>query len=161
LPGAGEGHWFTFTARMPSSKATQLRIVPAKVKDATRPKRLAVINAQGAWHVDVPDSAKDAPGTGYVADLPTPLEGCITGVIESTYAPNGTTAFAELEVFGEAERSGGGDAIFARVVAAGGEGAKSAAQTLARRGAGAVAAIDTELAKATDSAARGRLVRAL
>jgi hypothetical protein len=161
LAGAGEGHFFTFKARTRGTKASQVRIVPAKVKGANRPQRIAVVSAQGAWHIDIPDSAKDAAGTGYVADLPAPIADCVTIVIESTYGTNGVTAFSELEVFGEGERSGGGDASLAQVIASGGDGAKAAAQALARRGAPGVAAIEAELAKTSDGAARGRLVRAL
>src|SRR5690606_20220440 len=53
-----------------------------------------------------------------------------------------------------------GDAVLARVVAEGNDGATSAAQALARRGAAGAAALDAELARATDGATRGRLVRA-
>jgi hypothetical protein len=145
---------------MATSKATQVRIVTTRSRGVTnRLQRIGVASAQGAWHIDVPDSAKDA---AYVADLPAPLTGCVTLVIESTYgAPGGTTGIAELEVFGENERSGGGEAMFAQAVATGGDGAKAAAQALARRGAAGVAAIDTELAKTTDAGARSRLVLAL
>jgi hypothetical protein len=161
LAGAGEGHFFTFKARTRGSKAAQVRIVPAKVKNANRPQRIVVVSAQGAWRIELPDAAKDAAGTGYVADLPTPIADCVTLVIESTYGTTGTTAFAELEIFGEGERSGGGEASLAHVIATGGDGAKAAAQALARRGAAGAAAIEAELAKTTDAAVRSRLVRAL
>jgi hypothetical protein len=161
LAGAGEGHFFTFKARTRGSKAAQVRIVPAKIKNANRPQRIAVVSAQGAWRIELPDASKDPAGTSYVADLPTPIVDCVTLVIESTYGTTGTTAFTELEVFGEGERNGGGDASLAHVIAIGGDGAKAAAQALARRGAAGVTAIDAELMKTTDAAAAGRLVRAL
>ena len=161
LPGAGEGHFFTYVPRVQSVKAAEVRIVPAKPKGANRPQRIAVVSAQGAWRIDLPDAAKDAAGTAYVADLPVPITGCVTLVIESTYGTQGTTAFAELEVWGEGERSGGGDAALARTIAEGDDGARAAAQALARRGAAGVAALEAELAKAKDAAARSRIVRAL
>lgn len=160
LSSTGEGHFFTYIPRMATSRAAQVRIVTSKARGVTnRPQRIGVASAQGAWRIDIPDGAKDA---AYVADLPAPIAGCVTLVIESTYGPaNGTTGIAELEVFGENERSDGGEAVFAQAVAAGGDGAKAAAQALARRGAAGVAAIDAELAKTTDAGARNRLVLAL
>ncbi len=161
LPGAGEGHFFTFVPRMAGSQAAQLRIVPAKTKNANRPQRLGIVAAQGAWHVEIPDSAKDAPGTAYVAELPAPVAGCVTVVIESTYGSAGTTAFAELEIYGDHELGGGGDAMLAHAIAEGSDGASTAAQTLARRGAAGVTALEAELARTEDAGARTRLVRAL
>jgi hypothetical protein len=161
LAGAGEGHFFTYAARTAGTKASHVRIVPAKIKGANRPQRIGVATAQGAWHIDLPDSAKDAPGTAYVAELPTPIASCVTIVIESSYGGGGTTAFSELEVYGENELRGGGDAQLARVIAEGADGARSATQTLASRGAAGVVAIEAELAKTTNDKARARLVRAL
>ena len=161
LPGAGEGHFFTYMPRMAGAHAAHLRIVPAKLKHANRPQRLGVVAAQGAWHVEIPDSAKDAPGTAYVADLPAPIDGCVTVVIESTYGTAGSTAFAELEVYGADELGGGGDAMLAHAIAADSDGANAAARTLARRGGAGVTALEAELAKTTDAVARTRLVRAL
>lgn len=157
LAGAGEGHFFTYVPRVPSSKAAQVRVVTPKLKGGNRPQRLALVSAQGAWRIELPDAA----GTAFVADLPTPIAGCITLVIESTYGTQGTTAFSELQVWGEDERAGGGDAVFARVIAEGRDGARAAAQALARRGAAGVAALEAELARTTDAGARSRLVRAL
>ncbi|HTR52358.1 MAG TPA: HEAT repeat domain-containing protein [Kofleriaceae bacterium] len=154
---AGEGQFFTFEARADGAKAAQLRVV-AGPRGTNRPHRLAIVAAEGAWHVELPD---DATGAAYVADLPAPIAGCVTVVLESTYGPaKGTTAIAELEVYAEGERAGGGEAMLAAAVAAG-NGAASASQELARRGAAGVAAIDAELGKTTDAAARRRLVRAL
>ncbi len=165
---AGEGQFFTFTPRFAGAKAIQLRIVPGNPASAAtahtfdRPHRLGIVSAHGAWHVELPDAANDTLGTAYVADLPAPIDGCVSVVIESTYGPDrGTTAIAELEVFADGERIGGGEAALAQVVATGKDGATAASQALARRGAAGVAAIDTELAKATDAGTRTRLVRAL
>src|SRR5258706_456887 len=168
LPGsAGEGEFFTFERRVSQAKAVQLRIVAgntavAKQKPTNRPKRLAVVWAGGGAHVDLPDAANDALGTAYIADLPTPVDGCVTVILESMYGPpNGATAIAELEVFAEGERSGGGEALLAAVIAAGGDGERAAAQELARRGAAGAAAIDNELGRTQDSSSRRRLVHAL
>jgi hypothetical protein len=129
---------------------------------ANRLRRIAIVAAAGAWHIDLPDTAKDPAGTAYVAELPAPVAGCVTAVIESTYgAPNGATAIGELEVFAEGERTGGGEAALAKVIADGSDGARTAEQALARRGAAGVTALETELAHASDDATRGRLVHAL
>lgn len=158
---AGEGQFFTYVPRFAGARAAQLRVVPGAQKGANRPQRLAVVSATGAWRIDLPDAQKDPPNSAYVADLPTPVEGCVTVIIESTYGPaRGTTAIAELAVFAEGERAGGGDAALARVIAEGKDGATSAAQALARRGAAGVTALETELGRATDAAVRARLVRA-
>ncbi len=164
----GEGQFFTFVPRVGKLRATQLRVLPgnptsaATMSNFNRPRRLGVVWANGAVHVDLPDAAAEPLGTAYVADLPMPVEGCVTVVLESTYGkPNGTTAIAELEVFAEGERAGGGDTMLAAVVAAGSDGEEAAAQELARHGAAGAAAIDAELAKGPDTATRRRLVRAL
>jgi hypothetical protein len=165
---AGEGQFFTFEPRAASAAARQLRIVPgnpassAAMKRFNRPRRLAVVAASGAWRVELPDAAADPLGAAYVVDLPEPVTGCVTVILESTYgAPQGATAIAELEVFAEGERGGGGDALLAHVVAEGRAGATSAAAALARRGATGVAAIEAELAATRDAAARRRLIGAL
>jgi hypothetical protein len=165
---AGEGEFFTFERRIGKAKAAQLRVVPgdpssaAHMKAVNRPKRLGVVWAGGAAHVDLPDAAIDPLGTAYIADLPAPADSCVTVIVETTYGPpNGKTAIAELEVFAEGERSGGGEAMLAAVVAAGSDGEHAAAQALARRGAAGAVAIDGELGKAADDGARSRLVHAL
>jgi len=159
---AGEGEFFTFERRLAKAKAAQLRVVPAHEKNVNRPKRLGVVWAGGAAHVEVPDGAIDAPGTAYVVDLPAPIDGCVTVIVESTYGPqNGKTAIPELEVFAEGERNGGGETLLAAAVAAGSDGERAAAQELARRGAAGAAAIDAELSHTGDEAARRRLVHAL
>ncbi len=170
---AGEGQFFTFVPRFVGAKARQLRIVPGAQKGTNRPQRLGVVSSTGAWHVELPDAQKekDAANAAYIADLPSPVEGCITVIIESTYgSDHGTTAIAELAVYAEGERNAGattagtaatgGDMLLARVVAEGKDGATSAAQALSRRGAAGAAALEAELARANDAAARGRLVRA-
>ena len=163
----GEGQFFTFEPRAGGAKAAQIRIVPgnpqsaATLRASNRPRRIAVVAAQGAWHIDLPDAVNDPLGTAYVADLPAPITGCVSVVLESTYgSPSGTTTIAELEVFAEGERGGGGDAMLAAAVADD-KDAQSAGQELARRGATGVAALDAELAKSSDVKARHRLVRAL
>jgi hypothetical protein len=164
----GEGQFFTFEPRASDVRARQLRIVPGNpasrqtLRSFNRPQRIAVVAAHGAWRIDLPDAANDPPGSAYIIDLPEAVAGCVTVVLESTYgAAQGTTAIAELEVYADGERTGGGDALLARVVATGSAGATTAGATLARRGASGVAAIDGELGQATDPAARRRLVGAL
>jgi hypothetical protein len=162
LASDGEGQFFTFEPRSSTVRAAQIRIVPGNQKSANRLKRIAIVSASGAWHIDLPDGASDPPGTTYVAELPAPVAGCVTAIIESTYgAPNGATMIGELEVFAEGERTGGGEAALAKIVAAGAEGLRAAEQQLARSGAAGVAAIDAELQRTTDTSARGRLVHAL
>jgi hypothetical protein len=73
LASDGEGQFFTFESRAPTAKAAEIRIVPGG-KSFNRPRRIGVVAAHGAWHVDVPDGANDPVGTAYVADLPTPVE---------------------------------------------------------------------------------------
>ena len=42
-----------------------------------------------------------------MVDLPQPVAGCVTVILETTYGPpQGTTAIAELEVFADGERTG-------------------------------------------------------
>jgi hypothetical protein len=168
LASDGEGQWFTFEPRAAAMHATQLRIVPGNqasptaFKASNRPKRIAIVSATGAWHVDLPDGAADPLGTAYVADLPAPVAGCVTVVLETTYGPpSGTTMIGELEVFAEGERASGGEAALAKVVAAGADGLHAAEQQLAHTGAAGVTALDAELARATDAATRTRLVHAL
>ncbi|NVB83754.1 MAG: hypothetical protein HOV81_35595 [Kofleriaceae bacterium] len=157
----GEGQFFTYMPRSTTEPATQIRIVASTLKGANRIQRLGVVGAQGAFHVDVPDAHGARGATAYIADLPTPLTGCVTLVIESTYGPaNGATSIGELQVFAAGERSGGGETTLARLVAEGADGSMAATRSLAARGAAGAAAIDAELAKTTDAAARRRLVRA-
>ena len=157
----GAGQFFTFEPRSASAHAAQIRIV-AGPASANRLRRIAIVSGSGAWHVDLPDAAKDPAGTAYIADLPAPVGGCVTAIIESTYGdPKGATAIGELEVFAEGERTGGGETALAKVIAEGSDGARTAEQALARRGAAGVSAIEAELAHASDDATRGRLVHAL
>jgi hypothetical protein len=157
----GEGQFFTYMPRSTTEPATQIRIVASTLRGANRIQRLGVVGAQGAFHVDVPDAQGARGATAFIADLPTPLTGCVTIVIESTYGPaTGATSIGELQVFAAGERSGGGETTLARLVAAGADGSMAATRSLAGRGAAGAAAIDAELARTTDAAARRRLVRA-
>ena len=165
---AGEGQFFTFQPRVEGARAQQLRIVPgdpssaAAMRAHNRPRQLAVVSAQGAWRFELPDAANDPQKAAYVVDLPQPIGGCVTVVLESTYGrPQGATAIAELQVFAEGERAGGGEALLARAVAEGQGGSTNAAAALARRGAAAATALAAELARTTDAAARRRLVGSL
>ncbi|HEX2689591.1 MAG TPA: hypothetical protein VHN14_23395, partial [Kofleriaceae bacterium] len=148
----GEGQFFTFEPRAGNVRATQVRIVAgnpasrATLRGSNRPRKLAIVAAHGAWRVELPDAVNEPPGSAYLVDLPEPIAGCVTVILESTYGdPHGTTAIAELEVFGEGERAGGGDALLAHIVAEGSPGAIAAAAALARRGAQGAAAIDGAL----------------
>ncbi len=164
---AGEGQFFTFEPRLAGARARQIRIVPgnptstAALKAANRPRMLAIVTPANAWRVELPDAANDPLGTAYVIDLPQAVD-CVTVVLESTYGPSpGATEIAELEVFADGERAGGGEAMLAKAVAEGKDGATSAAAALARRGAAGAAAIDAEIAKTTDAVARRRLIAVL
>ena len=164
----GEGQFFTFEPRATNALARQLRIVPgnpaspATIRSFNRPHKIAVVAAHDAWRIELPDAANEPLGAAYVVDLPKPVAGCVTVILESTYgAPQGTTAIAELEVFADGERTGGGEALLAHVVAEGASGATTAAAALGQRGAQGAAAIEGELATATDPGARRRLIGAL
>ncbi|MDB4953446.1 MAG: lyase domain protein repeat-containing protein [Myxococcales bacterium] len=158
----GEGQFFTYEPRSTMVEATQIRIVAGDPQKSNRPRRLGVVAAHGAWHVELPDAATDPAGTAYIADLPAPIAGCISIVLESTYgAPTGTTAIGELEVFARDERTGGGEALLAHLIAEDKTAAQSVGAELARHPAAAATAIDGELAKTVDLDARGRLVHAL
>jgi len=164
----GEGQFFTFEPRAGNVLARQLRIVPgnpasaATLRSFNRPHRIAVVAAHDAWRIELPDAANDPLGAAYVVDLPQAVAGCVTVILESTYgAPQGTTAIAELEVFADGERTGGGEALLAHVVAEGSAGATTAAAALGKRGAPGAAAIEGELATTTDPGARRRLIGAL
>ena len=164
----GEGQFFTFEPRATSALARQVRIAPgnpassATLRSFNRPRRLAIVAAHEAWRVELPDAAAEPLGAAYVIDLPHPVAGCVTVVLESTYgAPQGTTAIAELEVFADGERAAGGETMLARVVADGGAGATAAANALGKRGAPGVAAIEAALAATTAPDIRRRLIGAL
>jgi hypothetical protein len=153
VSSAGEGQFFTYVPRVKTAKASQIRIVHGP-KGSNRLQRLGLATASGSWHIDIPDGA---PGSAYVADLPSPVAGCVTLVIESTYgAPNGATQIGELVVYAGDE----GEATLAHAVAEGTD-ARIASQELARRGAAGVKAIEDELAKTKDHNARSRLFSAL
>jgi len=163
-----QGQFFTFEPRLSGVQARQLRIVPGRhttataLKLANRPRELAIATAAASWRVEIPDVTRDPLGTAYVVDLPVAVTGCVTVILGSTYpGSSGQTAIAELEVFADGERAGGGDTMLAKVVADGKDGATSAAQALARRGATGAAAIDAEIARTTDPLARRRLIAVL
>ncbi|MDQ3334664.1 MAG: HEAT repeat domain-containing protein [Myxococcota bacterium] len=164
----GDGQFFTFTPRVESAKAHALRIVPgnpssgATMRQFNRPKSIVIVTARDAWRVELQDAGTLPLGTAFTIDLPQPVSGCVTVIIESVHGrPQGTTAIAELQVFAEGERSGGGEVLLARIVADGKGGDVAAAAALSKRGAAAAAALDAELGKATDAGARRRLIGAL
>lgn len=164
LASAGEGQFFTFQPRVATARAQQLRIVPGNPgsRTANRPRALIVVGAQGAFRVEIPEGASDPRGSAYIADLPQPIAGCATVILESAYGrANGQTAIAELEIYADGERSGGGEALLARVVSEGKGDTTAAAAALAKRGAPAAVAIDAEIARTRDAGARRRLVGAL
>src|SRR5262249_9962168 len=134
----------------------------AAMKRFNRPRRLAVVAADAAWRVELPDAASDPLGAGHVLHLPRPGAGRGTRVPASSLgAPPGAAAVAGPEGCAEAERAGGGGARLAHVVAEGSAGATTAAAALGRRGGAGVAAIQGELAATRDAGARHRLIGAL
>jgi hypothetical protein len=168
--GSGRGQFFTFEARVAGARATELRITPGDPRSpatrarANRPRRLAVVGAEGAAWITLPDPLRAPLGASYVATLPTPLTGCVTVILDQVYPGAATvdeTAIAELEIFVAGERGGGGDAVLADAVADDAPGAATAAATLAHRGAAGARALAEALAAAGDDPARRRLIRAL
>ena len=155
LPDHGEGQFFTFKSRVQDLPASQLRVIAGNAK-ASRPRALAIIGRKAAWRVELPD----APTTAHVVDLPAGAGDCITVVIESVYATKGAaTEISELGVFAADERTGGGDALLARVIAQDSPNLQTVINSL--RGPSAVVALEAELVKTTDAGARRRLVKAL
>jgi hypothetical protein len=166
LPSGGEGHFFTFRPRVDKQRAQLLRIVPGDPTSATRmkasgrPRSMAVVTKQGAWRFELPEGAGEQLGAAYVVELPGPATDCVSIIIESAWS-KGPTTIAELGMYAEGERTGGGEALLARIVAEGKGDITSATAALARRGAAGATAIDSELAKTTDAATRRRLIKAL
>jgi hypothetical protein len=165
---AGEGQFFTFESRISGVQAKQLRIVPgnpasaATLKASNRPRTLAIVGDKGAYRVELPDAAKDPLGAAYAIDLPQGLGECVTVVLENTYGPErGQTAIAELSVYADGERAGGGEAMLARLVADGGSGSVNATAALVRSGLAGANALDAELQKTTHAPTRRRLIAAL
>ncbi len=154
LTTIGEGQFFTYEPRAANAKAYELRFAAAALKGTQRLRRVAVVGANAAFHVEL----ADIDGAQSV-ELPQPIEGCVSVIVERAYGP-GMLAIGDLSVYGEGERSGGGEAVLAHTIAEGGD-VKTATQALARRGAAAAHAIDDELQKAKSAGARTRLVRAL
>jgi len=157
LASSGEGQFFTITSRAAKTKAVQVRIQAGAGKGLDRAKRIAIVGDKQAWHVDLADTE-----TAQVVDLPEPLDGCVTVVIEEAYGPKtgATLAIGELAVYGEGERAGGGETALAKAIADDRDVA-SATHALAGRGAAAVTALDGELQHASSMAARMRIVLAL
>lgn len=165
---AGEGQFFTFEARISGAQAKQLRIVPGNpasasaLKASNRPRTLAIVGDKGAYRVELPDAAKDPLGAAYLVDLPQALGECVTVVLENTYGPErGATAIAELSVYADGERAGGGEAMLAHLVAEGGSGSGNATAALVRSGLAGANALEAELQKTTHPATRRRLIAAL
>ncbi len=164
----GTTEFFTFLAGMADARPVELRIVPGRrlaSRQPNRPHELVVSTAHEAWRVALPDPIAGAgPGdTAYVVELPTTsADPCVTVTLASTYGPpTGETAIAELGIYAEGERAGGGDTLLAALVSKGGSGADTAAGRLSKRGASATTAIEAELQRTTDARARVRLVGAL
>jgi len=92
LTTIGEGQFFTFEPRSANAKAHELRFVAAAIKGTERPKRVAVVGAKAAFHVEL----ADIDGAQSV-ELPQPIEGCVSVVIESAYGgEHGALAIGEL-----------------------------------------------------------------
>ncbi|HEY3805453.1 MAG TPA: HEAT repeat domain-containing protein [Kofleriaceae bacterium] len=149
--GKPHGQFFTFEPRC-GAKASELRIVAPE--HGSLPSSLAIVGANATYRVALPAAV---PKSAFVIELPSPIAGCVSAVIESD-AP---ASIGELEVFGDSERATGGEPALAECVAAGADGAMAAQQALASRGAAAVTALETSLAAAKDALARGRVLRAL
>ncbi len=162
----GDGQFATFVDHG-NRAAAQLRILPGDQRSqvtlhrAARPHQLALITKQGAWRIELPDAAHEAPGTAYTVDLPLGITGCVGVVVASTYPGSEPLAIAELAVYVQGERGGNGDTLLARDVADDSDDAHNAAARLAHRGAAAVPAIEAELARKNDPGARHRLVAVL
>ncbi|MGE0395719.1 MAG: HEAT repeat domain-containing protein [Kofleriaceae bacterium] len=151
---SGEGQFFTFEARAPGVAAKHVRIAGAG-RTFNRPKRIAIVGATDAYHVEIPD---DASGAAFAVELPKPIAGCVTVILEDTYGPDpGQTAISELSVYADGERAGGAEAMLAQIVAAGGE-TRNAEAVLAKRGAAGASAIEAEILKTKDARARRRLL---
>jgi hypothetical protein len=152
--GNAAGQFFTFDARV-AAKATELVVIAASKGKPSPPSELAIVGANDhAFRATLPALA---PGAAATIAFPEPIAGCVTVVIDSP----GPAAFAELDVYADGERAGGGEAVLAQAIAAGADGVQAAERALATRGAAAVTALEAELAKATDANAKARLVRAL
>ncbi len=164
----GVGTVWGFRATVSGGKAAAIRVVPSGDGDpqAARPARLIVLAATGAATIDLPDPiATRAPrGQAYTAQLPTPLDGCVSIVLADVYRGRGrgaATAIAELAVVADVEQTPeGAGPILTAQVAAGGLAGESAARMLVAQGAPAVVAIRAALVDATGDARR-RLLLAL
>jgi hypothetical protein len=151
--GNASGQFFTFDARV-AANATELVVVAASKGKPAPPTELAIVGTNRAFRATLPALA---PGAAATIALPQPIAGCVSVVIESP----GPAAFAELDVYADGERGGGGEAMLAQTIATGANGVNAAERALATRGAAAVTALEAELARANDSNAKARLVHAL
>jgi len=164
----GVGTVWSFRAAVAGGKAAAIRVVPSGAGDpaVARPARLVVLAANGAAVIEVPDPiATRAPrGQAYVAQLPTPLDGCVSIALADVHRGRGragATAIAELAVIADVEQTPeGAGPILTAQVAAGGLAGESAARMLLAQGAPAVVAIRAALEGATGDARR-RLLLAL
>ncbi|MFN0253617.1 MAG: hypothetical protein ACKV2T_42510 [Kofleriaceae bacterium] len=151
---AGQGQFFTFEPRAPGLSVKQIRIAGAG-KAFNRPREIAIVGAAAAYRAELPD---DTTGAAFAIELPRPIAGCVTVILDSTYGPDpGQTAISELSVYADGERSGGAETILAQIIAAGGD-TKNAEAVLAKRGAAGANAIEAEILKTTDARARRRLL---
>jgi hypothetical protein len=152
----GRGEFVTFRATVRGENARAL--VLAQRAGATRIKRLAVVGAERAYWVDVPDT-----GSTYRVELPEPIAECITVVIADLRKGKSTTAsIAELVVLGDADLApGGADTALVADVIAGGARAHGAADALARRGEPGAQAVIAALAGNVAKDARIRLLKVL
>jgi hypothetical protein len=163
--GDGRGEFVTYRAVVRGERARALWIAPAPDAGLNRPIRLAVVGADRAYWVVLPE---DGPGSAYRVELPEPVADCISVVIGEVRrgkgaAGGGTTALGELHVLGDADLAPGGpDAALVADVMTGGAAAAGAADALVRRGAAGAQALVTALA-APDLAhdVRVRLLRVL
>ncbi|HEX4450167.1 MAG TPA: HEAT repeat domain-containing protein [Kofleriaceae bacterium] len=151
--GNAVGQFFTFDARI-AAKASELVVIAASKGKPAAPTELAIVGTNRSFRVTLPALA---PGAAATIELPQPIGDCVSVVIDSP----GPAAIAELDVYADGERAGGGEAMLAQAIAAGVDGTQAAERALATRGPAAVTAIEAELAKATDANAKARLVHAL
>lgn len=154
LSSDGAGQFFTFEARAQGVSAKHVRIAGAG-KSFNRPKTIAIVGASAAYRADLPD---DTTGAAFLVELPQPISGCVTVILEDTYgADKGQTAISELSVYADGERAGGADPMLAQIVAAGGD-TTNAEAVLAKRGAAGATALEAEIVKTQDARVRRRLL---
>ncbi|MBP9207336.1 MAG: hypothetical protein KBG28_25425 [Kofleriaceae bacterium] len=150
--GSGRGAFITFRAAGATARAVAVTL--ATGPGLARPRRLAVVGAGDAAWIELP-----ATGASFVAELPRPIAGCVSVVVDGGVGP-GPVALAELAVLTDADQAPGGpDAALVAAVAADGADAEASASVLRRRGPAATAAISAALATdALGGRARQRLL---